>query len=614
MFGGTVGGKRPGYRYSYRWNFGESGGWETRSLGPGHTYFDNGHHPVILRVLESDGAGRQTRSVDSAPLTVNLQNLAPTGNISGAPASSPEGTEIVLQSTIDDPGKLDRPGLVRAWSVSGGSFEVTGSAGMASPRFSFRPTDSGTYVVTLAVTDKDGATTRINKSVTIRNVAPTARTGGPYVAATGRRLFVVGAIGDASASDAANAQVSWDFGDGSAPVEGLEASHVYPASVPLGRKTLTMTVADNDGGVSTVTTWVTLDNAPWFSSPKGVYVLSDLDGWLSQTALEHPSVDGVSLRLRWSSVEPEDGVYDWTVLDSYVDRAQAAGKSIGLYLSAGVNTPDWVYDAGAVRFDFMDDQAQASIPVPWDPVFLDRWTDFIGVVGERYSSRAALVQVKITGVQHKSAETGLPFSDDDLTNWLQVRNAAGGPDGYTRVKVFNAWKRIVRAFSDAFPFQKTSGAFAPHHFPRIDDNGHEFQSSSGGDGVLADNMIAHGIDVYGPYQGAADQNNVRFHQFAAQNNGLSKTWIAADVANASNQVDTGHQMLWAVSNDPNGRMNGGVPYSTGAAASVLQAAVNRGVSGGARFLEFYAIDIAAPNLQGVIAQAHTTLHSLSWRR
>ena len=287
VFAATVDGKRKGYTYVYDWNFGQGGGWEKRSLEPANLFFDNGNYVVAFRVTELRN-GSQVRRVESAPRTINIQNVAPGGNITGAPAQSAEGVEITVNSTVSDAGRDDRGHLRRAWVVLGGP-SSTGRAGSTSPRFIFTPTDSGNYTVAVDVTDKDGATTRITRSIHVGNEAPTGHAGGPYVAANGRPMQVLGTIDDASPADLAHLDVSWNFGDGTEPQSGLSPTHTYAAGVAPGRKNITMTITDPDGGTQVVNTWATLAAAPSFRQPNGIFSLSDNDGWLSAHLARQPA-------------------------------------------------------------------------------------------------------------------------------------------------------------------------------------------------------------------------------------------------------------------------------------------------------------------------------------
>src|SRR5437879_4806814 len=62
--------------------------------------------------------------------------------------------------------------------------------------------------------------------------------------------------------------------------------------------------------------------------------------------LRDPLVYGVSWKFRWSTLEPAEGQFDWSLVDQAVDVAARAGKKSILRVYSGLTTPDWVYEAG----------------------------------------------------------------------------------------------------------------------------------------------------------------------------------------------------------------------------------------------------------------------------
>ena len=87
-------------------------------------------------------------------------------------ATSPEGTQINLTSTVTDP---DSTVFTYQWTVTknGVAFGTTGS----SSSYSFTPDDNATFVVTLSVSDGiDSGTT--SKTINVKNVAPTLTVSG----------------------------------------------------------------------------------------------------------------------------------------------------------------------------------------------------------------------------------------------------------------------------------------------------------------------------------------------------------------------------------------------------------------------------------------------------
>src|SRR5262249_16495554 len=76
---------------------------------------------------------------------ITVTNVAPTVAITGAPATSPEGTLLTLGSSVSDPGTADTFSYL--WQVTASNGQVIADGAGAS--FSFTANDNGTYTVTL---------------------------------------------------------------------------------------------------------------------------------------------------------------------------------------------------------------------------------------------------------------------------------------------------------------------------------------------------------------------------------------------------------------------------------------------------------------------------------
>src|SRR5207244_26135 len=123
---------------------------------------------------------------------ITVHNVAPTADVVGAPASSPEGTAISLGATATDPSPVDTAaGFSYAWSVtkdgnpyaagSGVNFAFTVNWGDGSTQTLAGPsgmqvghiyTASGSYVVQLTAADKDGGISAVvSQGITIEALA-----------------------------------------------------------------------------------------------------------------------------------------------------------------------------------------------------------------------------------------------------------------------------------------------------------------------------------------------------------------------------------------------------------------------------------------------------------
>ncbi|HOG45479.1 MAG TPA: PKD domain-containing protein [Anaerolineae bacterium] len=209
-------------------------------------------HTVRGRIIDKDGGYSEYTTV------VHVENVAPAPTIHGAPAASPEATEIALTSTVKDPGADT---FTYAWTVTRGS---TIYASGDAPDLSFTPDDNGAYDVRLTVTDQDGGAGGARAIVEVTNVAPAVTPPDDQLADEGTLAsFSLGSFADPGADSPWAVAVAW--GDGSAHTTFTTATtgplgtqpHAYTDN---GEYTVTVTVTDKDTAASDVTFTVTIAN------------------------------------------------------------------------------------------------------------------------------------------------------------------------------------------------------------------------------------------------------------------------------------------------------------------------------------------------------------------
>ncbi len=87
--------------------------------------------------------------------------------------------------------------------------------------------------------------------------------------------------------------------------------------------------------------------------------------WDRDQGLTNPYVQGLALRTQWNRVEPHEHAdandFYWDYLDEGVARAAAQGKKVSISVQAGVETPQWVYDAGAPVFMVTEQYGYSAI-------------------------------------------------------------------------------------------------------------------------------------------------------------------------------------------------------------------------------------------------------------
>jgi hypothetical protein len=147
----------------------------------------------------------------------------------------------------------------------------------------------------------------------------------------------------------------------------------------------------------------------------------------SDTVEDFPGVSSVYIRLAWSYLEPEEGRFNWALVDTPAQRWAARGKQVAFRFSCAEShrdqpyaTPEWVRAAGARGHRYIPGKGLAA-DGPWwepdydDPVFLDKLDRFLAAAAARYDGNPdiAFIDVGSFGVWgegHTASSSRLAYS------------------------------------------------------------------------------------------------------------------------------------------------------------------------------------------------------------
>lgn len=152
-----------------------------------------------------------------------------------------------------------------------------------------------------------------------------------------------------------------------------------------------------------------------------------------------PGMDHVYLRLAWSYLEPEEGRFNWRIVDDPISKWTGLGMGMSFRISCretGTNrieqqfaTPRWVRDAGAQGGFFLK-RKPVGPDGPWepvydDPVFLAKLEKFIAAFAARYDGQPWLRYVDIGSVGdwgegHTSSGSGRKYGYDSLKAHVDI--------------------------------------------------------------------------------------------------------------------------------------------------------------------------------------------------
>ncbi len=210
---------------SWQWEFGDG---NISSLqNPTHTYPDNGVYQVALTVTDSVGAP------NTHAINISIRNVPPTAEWAFSPLNPTDIEDVSFQDTsTDDDGELVN------WS-----WVVSQNTTLYGKNISYQFPDNGSFPVILTVTDDDGATSILTKTITVSNVKPIVGFSSYGDNAT-LQIGDTVRFGDNSFDQDGNiTKWNWSFGDGTTSTE-KHPTHVYEKS---GTYTVQLTVTDNDG-------------------------------------------------------------------------------------------------------------------------------------------------------------------------------------------------------------------------------------------------------------------------------------------------------------------------------------------------------------------------------
>ena len=218
-----------------------------------HTYRQNGLYPVKVTVTDKDGG------IGIAEALVTVINVSPAVN------AGPDVTLINNRSFISS-GSFTDPGTLDTWSatVNYGDGTVTQTLAL-NPDKTFALNHlyaaNGSFVVTVAVTDSDGATGTDTAVITINNQAPVVNAGPDAAILEGGTFSSSGAFTDPSSS-AWTATVNYGDGSGQQTLvlnsdKTFALNHTYNQD---GAYTVTVNISDTDGAVGSDIAVVTVGN------------------------------------------------------------------------------------------------------------------------------------------------------------------------------------------------------------------------------------------------------------------------------------------------------------------------------------------------------------------
>jgi hypothetical protein len=215
---------------------------------------------------------------------------------------------------------------------------------------------------------------------------------------------------------------------------------------------------------------------------KGIYVFN---GGNASTFADNPDIAGTYLGYYWSQLEPQQGQYNWSLIDNDMQPWVTNGKSVILRVStsgqykwqppnSGNGTPQWVYDQGVSSVTETD---HSVIPQYWNSTFLSDLNTFVQAFASRYDGNPHISAIEIgVGMGGETKPDTLNNGQSRMSQWEAI--------GYTNAVWWNTIQQIINMYTSAF--HKTPLALLPDATFIMKGKGY-------GESMVLDYAVSHNI-------------------------------------------------------------------------------------------------------------------------
>ena len=163
---------------------------------------------------------------------------------------------------------------------------------------------------------------------------------------------------------------------------------------------------------------------------------------------DNPNVAGKELLFEWREIEPEEGVYNWQLVDDLIKPWADAGKMVALRVMSACNkknaSPMWVLEKCGVPVVDSSEFSERDIiyPVFWNETFIAKYSDMVRALAERYDGHPNVEFVQVGGVGRWEETYVCTESDQMSKHWQEL--------GYSHDHYIKHCKRMTDVFRRHF--------------------------------------------------------------------------------------------------------------------------------------------------------------------
>ena len=119
-----------------------------------------------------------------------------------------------------------------------------------------------------------------------------------------------------------------------------------------------------------------------------------------------PFIKGEADRIKWSDIESNEGVFDWTRLDSHIRNAVKGKYYYYFVLWTGPDSPEWIYENGVPKVVTTGGNKRDFYPFYLNPNYISYFHRFIGKLADHIASLTEEERNVIAFIQPAFGSTG----------------------------------------------------------------------------------------------------------------------------------------------------------------------------------------------------------------
>lgn len=324
--------------------------------------------------------------------------------------------------------------------------------------------------------------------------------------------------------------------------------------------------------------------------PKGIISTGAKGIPIDQRIINNSFVDGFMIIQAWNEIETSEGVFNWSHIDSEVNRAKSANKIVRIAIhTGGESVPDWVtLNYPTIKEIFVYDKQTSEKryhPAYWDATFIEVKSEFYKAIAERYKNNNNTVfAISVSMVDPNTGDWAFRIDDDEQKqSFLDA--------GFTETVFIEAYKQLIDNAMVNFNNKYIITAVGPVAVQLVSDKY-----------FAVDEVLEYAFGNYGDQLVIAKGSLNANTPDPTTSNDL-RTWqVIWDF-----RPRCAGQFVWGITNDPDFKMNGGNAYSENEKGTIFKKAFETGLKYKLNWIEPWNIDILNPDLQDELEYAQNEL-------